>query len=336
MKNTLKVTTPSDREIVMTRTFDAPRHLVWEAMSKPELIKRWLFGPPGWTMTVCDDDCRVGGTFRWAWSGPDGVGMAMSGKYTEVVPPERVVRTESFEFGCAPQAGEQIAKIESLRERGKDLPHPHGALPVKGSPRRRSRVRNGTRRGGRLRPARRDAREIAPLTLGPSRASLHPSDNKRSRPSVSYCNLNEDTHGRETEILRGLPCRSKRSTARCARKNPPDHSCDRTESGRGRQLWPGSVCSRRKADRGTGCGANHCAYYPMSGSIVEALKDDLKSYETSKGAIRFLAEKPLPAALVRKLVKRGSRRSRPMVRLRRSHARLSRRQTPKSLRSYAI
>ena len=51
MKNTgtLKVTTPSDREIVMTRVFDAPRELVWEAMSRPELLKRWLFGPPGWT-----------------------------------------------------------------------------------------------------------------------------------------------------------------------------------------------------------------------------------------------------------------------------------------------
>src|SRR5438045_1684960 len=63
----LNVTTPTDRQIVMTRTFDAPRRLVWEAMSKPELVRRWLLGPPGWTMTVCDDDLRVGGTFRWVW-----------------------------------------------------------------------------------------------------------------------------------------------------------------------------------------------------------------------------------------------------------------------------
>src|SRR5262245_46480498 len=99
MKNTLKVTTPSDTAIVMTRTFDAPRRLVWEAMSKTEFIKRWLFGPPGWTMTVCDDDVRVGGQFRWAWTGPDGAAMAMHGTYKEVVAPERMVRTETFDMG---------------------------------------------------------------------------------------------------------------------------------------------------------------------------------------------------------------------------------------------
>jgi uncharacterized protein YndB with AHSA1/START domain len=86
---TLKVTTPTDREIVITRVFDAPRTLVWEAMSKPELLKRWLFGPPGWSMVVCEDDPRVGGAFRCAWRGPDGTEMAMRGVYREVVPPER-------------------------------------------------------------------------------------------------------------------------------------------------------------------------------------------------------------------------------------------------------
>jgi uncharacterized protein YndB with AHSA1/START domain len=111
MPNTLKVITPTDLEIVMTRTFDAPRALVWEAMSKPELIKRWLFGPPGWVMTTCEDDLRVGGSFRWAWSGPDGTGMAMHGVYREVTPPERVVRTEIFDFGCDAQGGEQLSTI---------------------------------------------------------------------------------------------------------------------------------------------------------------------------------------------------------------------------------
>jgi uncharacterized protein YndB with AHSA1/START domain len=111
MPNTLKVITPTDLEIVMTRTFDAPRALVWEAMSKPELIKRWLFGPPGWVMTTCEDDLRVGGSFRWAWSGPDGTGMAMHGVYREVTPPERVVRTEIFDFGCNAQGGEQLSTI---------------------------------------------------------------------------------------------------------------------------------------------------------------------------------------------------------------------------------
>src|SRR5439155_25403833 len=105
---TLKVTTPTDREIVMTRVFDAPRGLVFDAMTKPELLKRWLFGPPGWSMVVCEDDPRVGGAFRWVWRGPDGAEMAMRGVYREVVPPERIVRTESFEVGWAAQADEQV------------------------------------------------------------------------------------------------------------------------------------------------------------------------------------------------------------------------------------
>jgi uncharacterized protein YndB with AHSA1/START domain len=123
MKNlgTLKVTTPGDREIVMTRVFDAPRSLVYDAMSKPELLQRWLFGPPGWSMVACEDDARVGGAFRWVWRGPDGAEMAMHGVYREVVPPERIVRTESFEFGCTPQAGEQLATLVLTEQGGKTL-----------------------------------------------------------------------------------------------------------------------------------------------------------------------------------------------------------------------
>jgi uncharacterized protein YndB with AHSA1/START domain len=116
MKNTLKVTTPTDREIVITRVFDAPRALVWEAMSKPDLLKRWLFGPPGWEMVVCDDDARVGGEFHWAWRGPDGSEMKMRGVYREVIPPQRIVRTERFEFGCEAQAGEQLATLVLAEE----------------------------------------------------------------------------------------------------------------------------------------------------------------------------------------------------------------------------
>jgi uncharacterized protein YndB with AHSA1/START domain len=109
----LSVATPTDLEIVLTRRFNAPRDLVWEAMSKPELIKQWLFGPPGWTMTKCEDDLRVGGEFRWAWSGPDGVGMEMHGVYREVIPPERMVRTEVFDFGCVdvPGGAEQLCTL---------------------------------------------------------------------------------------------------------------------------------------------------------------------------------------------------------------------------------
>ena len=111
MKYTLNVSTPTDLEVVMTRDFNASRALVWQAMTTPKLLMRWLFGPPGWTMTACEDDLKVGGKFRWEWSGPDGTGMAMRGVYREVVPPERMSRTESFEFGCVPQSGEQLATI---------------------------------------------------------------------------------------------------------------------------------------------------------------------------------------------------------------------------------
>src|SRR2546427_6606549 len=99
---TFTVTTPSDREILITRVFDAPRSLVFDAMTRPELLKRWLSGPPGWSMTDCASDLKVGGAFRNVWRGPDGTEMAMRGIYRDIVPPERIVRTESFEFGCQP------------------------------------------------------------------------------------------------------------------------------------------------------------------------------------------------------------------------------------------
>jgi uncharacterized protein YndB with AHSA1/START domain len=98
MKNTgtLKVTTPTDREIVLTRVFDGPRHLVWDAFTKPELLKRW-FGPRGWSLVVCEVDLRVGGGFRFVLRGPDGKDMGMRGVYREIVPPDRSVHMESFD-----------------------------------------------------------------------------------------------------------------------------------------------------------------------------------------------------------------------------------------------
>jgi len=127
MKNagTLKVTTPTDREIVMTRNFDALRTLVFDAMTKPELLKRWLSGPPGWSMVVCENDLKVGGAFRHVWRGPDGAELSMRGVYREVVPPEvggvggRTVRTESFEFGCNAQAAEQLGTLVLIEQDGR-------------------------------------------------------------------------------------------------------------------------------------------------------------------------------------------------------------------------
>ena len=97
MNETLKVTTPTDREIVITRVFDAPRSLIFNCMSKPELVRRWLLGPPGYTMPVCEIDFRVGGRYRYVWRGPDGTEMGMGGVYREIVLSERIVQTELFD-----------------------------------------------------------------------------------------------------------------------------------------------------------------------------------------------------------------------------------------------
>lgn len=107
----MKLALPSDREIVITRMFDAPRDKVFEAMTKPELLKRWLLGPPGWEMTVCESDLEVGGTFRHVWRKNDGTEMSMGGVYREIVVSERISRTESFTFGCESQMGEQTATL---------------------------------------------------------------------------------------------------------------------------------------------------------------------------------------------------------------------------------
>lgn len=107
MKNpgSLQVTTPTEREIAMTRVFDAPRTLVFEAYTKPELLKRWLGVHGGWSLAVCEIDLRVGGTYRYVWRGPDGAEMGMRGVYREVVAPERVVATEVFDQSWYPGDG---------------------------------------------------------------------------------------------------------------------------------------------------------------------------------------------------------------------------------------
>lgn len=93
----LQVTLPSDREIVLTRDFDAPRRLVFDAWSKPELLTRWLGVHNGWTLAVCEVDLKVGGSYRYVWRGPDGTEMGMRGIYQEIQPPERVVTSEQFD-----------------------------------------------------------------------------------------------------------------------------------------------------------------------------------------------------------------------------------------------
>jgi uncharacterized protein YndB with AHSA1/START domain len=96
--HTLTITADGEHQIVVTRVFDAPRHLVWDAHTRPELVKRWLAGPAGWTMEVCVIDLRVGGAYRYVWRRDDtGTKMGVGGVYREVVAPERMVTTERFD-----------------------------------------------------------------------------------------------------------------------------------------------------------------------------------------------------------------------------------------------
>lgn len=117
LPGTLQVTTPSDREIVVTRAFDAPRALVFDAFTKPELLKQWFHGPDGWTLTVCELDLRVGGAYRYVWQGPAGENMGTGGTITEVDPPARFAGTEVFDESWYP--GEAYVTSAFTEEEGR-------------------------------------------------------------------------------------------------------------------------------------------------------------------------------------------------------------------------
>jgi uncharacterized protein YndB with AHSA1/START domain len=115
---TLKVAPRGDREIVMTRRFNAPRRLVFDAFTKPELVRQWLLGLPGWSMPVCEIDLKVGGAYRYLWRrNSDGTEMGMGGVFREVVPPERIVSTEVFDQAWYP--GEALGTFLFSEEGGK-------------------------------------------------------------------------------------------------------------------------------------------------------------------------------------------------------------------------
>lgn len=93
---TAKVTLPTDEQILITREFDAPRHLVYEAFTTPELVRRWWSARRG-EMTVAEIDLRVGGAWRYAMVTAGGLEVAFHGTYLEIVPGERIVSTEVYE-----------------------------------------------------------------------------------------------------------------------------------------------------------------------------------------------------------------------------------------------
>ena len=107
---TFKVSTPSDTEIELTRLFDAPRHLVFEALTKPEHVRRWWgILDDKHSVPVCEIDLRVGGAWRYIGEGPTGRMPAFYGVYREIVPPERLVCTEVFE--PFPDAGSVVTTV---------------------------------------------------------------------------------------------------------------------------------------------------------------------------------------------------------------------------------
>lgn len=121
----VKIATPTDREVVVTRTFDAPRSLVFDAYTQPELLKRW-YGAPGRSLVVCEIDLRAGGAYRFLWRGPGRKDVGTYGVHREVIRPERIVRTETWEDW---DAGEVIETIVLTERAGKTTLTSTGLYP---------------------------------------------------------------------------------------------------------------------------------------------------------------------------------------------------------------
>lgn len=115
----LQISTPTDTTIVLTRSFDAPRRLVWEAMFVPDKMRRWMLPPPGWTTTTCECDPRVGGALEVAWKTEEAdPAMTLRGVFTEVVLHERIVHTETMALGSGQTIGSLVEKHEFSEEGG--------------------------------------------------------------------------------------------------------------------------------------------------------------------------------------------------------------------------
>ena len=100
MSDKATVTLPSDREVQVVRSFNAQRSTVYRAYTEPALVRRWMLGPPGWTMPICEMDVRVGGQYRWVWRNEtDSSQFGFSGTFVEVEPNVRLAHTERYDPG---------------------------------------------------------------------------------------------------------------------------------------------------------------------------------------------------------------------------------------------
>ncbi len=113
MKTPLQIATPDDTTIVLTRSFDAPRALVWAAMFTPDRMRRWMLPPPGWTLMLCECEPHVGGNLKLTWKDEttDPV-MTLHGVFTEVTLHERIVHTETMTLA----SGEVIGSLVETHE----------------------------------------------------------------------------------------------------------------------------------------------------------------------------------------------------------------------------
>jgi uncharacterized protein YndB with AHSA1/START domain len=109
----LQISTPTDATIVLTRTFNAPRRLLWEAMFTPDKMRRWMLPPPGWTITTCECDARLGGALSLAWKSDEADAvMTLRGEFTEVALHERAIHTEVMALGSGQIIGSLLEKHE--------------------------------------------------------------------------------------------------------------------------------------------------------------------------------------------------------------------------------
>ena len=147
---TARVTLPTDEQILITREFDAPKHLVYEAWTTPELVKRWWNAKRG-EVTVCEIDLRVGGTWRYVMVADGGFEVGFHGEYREIVPDERIVSTETYEGlpeGVTEEQGTTVNTATFTEDGRAHNPHASRAGAEQGDPRRDHRVGDGGRPAG--------------------------------------------------------------------------------------------------------------------------------------------------------------------------------------------
>jgi uncharacterized protein YndB with AHSA1/START domain len=132
MTRRVDVTTPSDREIAVTRVFDAPRTLIYDCHTVPDLVRRWLLGPDGWSMPVCDIDLRVGGEYRYVWrNDADGSEFGFRGRYLEIDAPERIVHAEWWDGAESDETTDALCTLRLMEKDGRTTLTHSMRLPTK-------------------------------------------------------------------------------------------------------------------------------------------------------------------------------------------------------------